>query len=356
MLLVQPGFEQKRKQFDDPRQNFLSTRAQTMAALAARAERGEDPPDLVCWGESMLYLLLVEDGVAEAVRRGVQPPPWQGEVTLRDLERLAQLETEWVAGSLFGDWTGGGRRFASDAAAFPAGTSFLCGAETLDVVGDELRRRNALVLFGPDARRSRGAAKRFLVPGAETMLGLERFEAVREIVFEVAAYIPDFVAAEGPNVLTLETREGERFRFVAAVCFDNAFDSLFVDACASGAVDFHFVASNEAWYETSCEMDQMVAFSRLIAVATGRAMVRATNSGVSLVLGPDGAELGRVRAGGVDRAVDGDLSARVPVPASGAGNTPYVALRTWLRLFAVLAGPLLVVFSRSGARLSSASE
>ena len=133
------------------------------------------------------------------------------------------------------------------------------------------------------------------------------------------------------GVLELRGRDGRGYRLSGTVCFDNAHPWPYLDAVRLGPVDFHLVVSNEAWYETSCEMDQMVAFSRLFALMTGRAFVRATNSGVSTVLGPDGRELGRVRdARGADRAVSGYLAASVPVPAPGtAERTPYVR---WSRL------------------------
>ena len=107
-------------------------------------------------------------------------------------------------------------------------------------------------------------------------------------------------------------------------------------------VDLHLVVSNEAWYETSCEMDQMIAFSRVFALMTGRSFVRATNSGVSAVLAPDGRELGRVRdAAGVDRAVAGHGAWTVPVPATDdRAIPPYVAWSRvsegmWLALLAL---------------------
>jgi len=91
------------------------------------------------------------------------------------------------------------------------------------------------------------------------------------------------------------------------------------------------VVSNEAWYEKSFEVDQMVAFTRIAALASGRAIVRATNSGISLVMGPDGRELGRITAGGEDRMVQGTLALSVPVPAPGAGKAPPIAvLRPYL--------------------------
>ena len=71
-------------------------------------------------------------------------------------------------------------------------------------------------------------------------------------------------------MLELVTRDDRTFRFGATVCFDNAFLAPYTDPAAEGPLDFHLVVSNEAWYRTSFEMDQMVAFSRLIALATGR--------------------------------------------------------------------------------------
>ena len=83
----------------------------------------------------------------------------------------------------------------------------------------------------------------------------------------------------------------------------------------------------------------MLAFSRVAAVATGRAVVRATNSGVTCAFGPGGEELARLRVGGRDRSVAGSLGLAVPVPVEGqAGErTPYVLLRTPLRLLLGLA-------------------
>ena len=54
-------------------------------------------------------------------------------------------------------------------------------------------------------------------------------------------------------------------------------------------------------------------------------VVRATNSGVSLVIGPDGKDLGRIQdALGKDRSVKGFGAWTVPVPGQGAEvPTPY---------------------------------
>ena len=107
------------------------------------------------------------------------------------------------------------------------------------------------------------------------------------------------------------------------------------------------MASNEAWYRTSCEMDQMLAFSRIMALMTGRAFVRATNSGVSAVLGPDGRELGRVRdAAGCDRAIAGFGAWSVPVPPTrDAAPMPYVGCSRVAEILLLLALVLGALFA-----------
>ncbi len=351
LLLVQPAFPQQRKQFDDPRENFAASRAITLAALADLERAGDAPPDLVCWGESMLYVTLFEPEVDAAVARGLSLPPWMPPLTPEILELARERETGWILELLLGI----GRRDLPPGERLPAGTSLLAGAEVYGVVGDQIRRQNAVVLYAPDGTRSRAAGKRILVPGAETMLGLERLGFVRRTIETIAAYVPDFVAAEETGVFELATRDGRRFRLSGTVCFDNAFLAPYVEAVAAGPLDFHLVVSNEAWYRESSEADHMVAFSRLIALSTGRAVVRATNSGISLGIGPDGRELGRIRVGERDRLVRGILQLEVPVPAAGddAVTPLYVRLRTaWRVLLVVLPLALLLLFRRTGGNPS----
>jgi hypothetical protein len=191
------------------------------------------------------------------------------------------------------------------------------------------------------------------------MLGLEHVGMVREVILELAGYIPDFLGPVGDDpVLAFSARDGRSYRLGAAVCFDNAFDDVFTDAVRRADVDFHVVVSNEAWFERSQESEQMLAFSRLAALSTGRTVVRATQSGTSIVIGPDGRDVARlVDSIGEDEMVRGYLLATVPVPmasrtpfeASGRASdvperTPFVRLeRLWFALFTVL--PVLVLLS-----------
>ncbi len=300
LLLVQPAFLQEVKQFDPPVDNFTRVRDLTLGGIRTLRQTGEQV-DLVCWGETMFQVQLFEPEVEQALQRGVKPPAWWGPLEAEDLAQWRRIEEELVR-----------RRILAE---LSPGTSFLSGAEVLEVADEKLLRRNAIVLWKPDGSRSRAASKRFLVPGAETMLGLERYRAVRSVVDAIASYVPDFTAAKRTGVLELETRSGKSWRFGASVCFDNAFLEPYIEPLLREGIDFHLVASNEAWYHESCELDQMVAFSRLIALSTARSVVRATNSGVTLVIGPDGSETARLETGGRDRSVPGTLHCTIPVPS-----------------------------------------
>jgi len=340
LLLVQPALEQRVKQFDSAEGVYDRVHALTLDAVRSSTEQGE-AFDLVCWGETMLPVLVSEPGVLPAFEKGLRPPPWFGPLSAEDLAQWGELERILVQREILRD--------------LPDGTSFLSGVEVLDVVGDELRRRNSIVLWNPDGIRSGTASKRFLVPGAETMLGLERYAPVREAVEWLVSYVPDFAPAEKTGVLELATRDGKRFHFGASVCFDNAFLSPYLDPLVDEGLDFHLVASNEAWYRESCEMDQMIAFSRLIALSTGRAVVRATNSGVSLLIGPDGVERARLTEAGRDRSIPGSLLVTVPLPVDP--EVPiYPRTRDLWRALLLLGWALPLVPRLASARRSRGSS
>lgn len=334
VLLVQPGFPQVVKQHSDAARNFRSSLEATRAALSSLG-----PVDLVCWGESMLYLPLYTPEAEAAVRSGVANlPPWEAPLEPRHVEGWQAREADWVRGELYGGNGGPGL----------GGASFAVGAEVFDRVGDEVRRRVALVLYDGAGNRSAPAFKQHLVPLGETFFGCERWAFVRGLAEAAAGYVPDLVAGTETGRLTLRARDGRFYRLSGTVCFDNAHPFPYRSALRAGPVDFHLVASNEAWYETSCEMDQMIAFSRVLALATGRSFVRATNSGVSAVIGADGVERGRVTGpDGADRAVPGASALCVPVPPPGLESlTPHVRWGGWGELLLLLLGGLVAAWPR----------
>jgi len=339
VLLIQPAIPQARKQGEDPlkvyREQVELTRKSLEVALAEGA-----PPDIVCWGETMLRIPLAGDTLVEAVRMGAL-----GEVSCPGLdlrpEELPQAVATWqglevslVSQQFFAP---GGER------SLPKGSAFVAGAEVYVLKDGEVRRLNAVCAWSPDGQRRAVCAKLELVPGGETMYGLESVEFVRDTVKELAGYVPNLLAGEETGVMELPEnpeRSERSWRATGTVCYDNSFLHPYTDPIARGeAVDFHLICSNEAWYHGSWEMDQMVCMSRLIAISTATPVVRATNSGVSCVLDAEGRELGRIRdASGADREVAGHLSLEVPIQPKSASMTPYCRFRPYISwLFLLLA-------------------
>ncbi|MCY3003464.1 MAG: apolipoprotein N-acyltransferase [Planctomycetota bacterium] len=353
VLLVQPGFEQKRKQSGQAGAMMREQIVLTAEGLAAVEQRGEPAPDLVCWAETMLRIPIVADDLPQALEAGAKLDSWRGDgLDAVWARRALEVERDWIDGLLFGAGKRGGEPV------IPPGTRFVSGAEYLRALDGRVRFQNAALLWnGPGEKRVGPAAKLHLVPGAETMLGLEHLEPVRNVILELAGYIPDFLGPVGDDpVLSFSARDGRHYRFGIAVCFDNAFDDAFTGPVKRSDVDFHLVVSNEAWFERTQETEQMLAFSRLAAISSGRSVVRATQSGTSIVFGPDGREVARlVDAEGEDEMVRGTLYATVPVPvgarspfeAAGDGHDrpapiPYVRLELlWLALWTGL--PLLAL-------------
>lgn len=323
VLLVQPSFEQRRKmERASASELFAESLAITGQGLAQARAAGEPAPDLVAWGETMFPYGLPGEGLRAAWERGARPVAWARDALEdRHLGWMEQVEREWVGGALFGHGQGAG-------AVLPEGASFLSGVE-LYVEGAQgaIRRRNGVVLWDARGERAGAGGKVHLVPGAETLVGLERFGWVRDLAAEVAGYVPDLEAWPEVAVLPLAGRDGRRWSFGVTVCFDNAYLDPYTAPLRRGPLDFHLVCSNEAWYEESFEYDQMIAFSRIAAIASGRSIVRATNAGISAVIAPDGREVARLAVGGRDRMVSGTLRATVPVPApeERGRRTPFVA-------------------------------
>jgi apolipoprotein N-acyltransferase len=322
LLLVQPAVEQARKMSGDDSEGLMREQLElTRLSFEEAARAGEPVPDLVAWGESMYRYYAVGPEVEAAAAAGASFAPWRGQGWPPDFVRLIQSnERFWVEEQMFGAGRARGRGAA------PAGTAFVSGVEYIAAIDGALRIKNSVVLWpGPGQPRRGPASKIHRVPGAETMLGLEKLAWVRDTIHSIAGYVPDLASAEGDDsVLAFEARDGRNYRFGASVCFDNAFDDVFLEPVRSGDVDFNAVFSNEAWFELSQEADQMMAFSHLAAIASGRSVVRVTQSGITAVIAPDGREVARLEVGGRSKMVEGTLRATVPVPA-GAARSPFEA-------------------------------
>lgn len=347
LMLVDAAIPMNRKQSSGSAMDLFGEQFQLGAkALDELNATSQPAPDLVCWPETMFLSLLADEGLEQRVE-GLQVDPWNplGNLAREELvptiQSLNRMEADLLKNFFGGSWDGGPHR----PGLLAKGTSFLAGAEVLKELDGRLRRTNSMVLWTEGQRVGFGM-KQHLAPGGEMMVGLERFEFVRDIIFEVANYVPDFMAGTKSEVMELSNKRGAPWSFGSTICFDNAFPDVYTAPLRERDMDFHLVLSNEAWYEKSQEFDQMVAFSRLHALCTGRTLVRCANAGVSCAIGPDGVELARLRVGELDRQVAGTLTVEVPVPTeqTAGERTPYIWLQPWLLPLGALLPLLLGLF------------
>ena len=99
--------------------------------------------------------------------------------------------------------------------------------------------------------------------------------------------VPQMIPGGGRGLRDRADRGKPAARAGMAICYDNAFPSLFRESAARNA-NFHLVLSNEGWFPDSYEMDSMLAYSAFRAIETRRSVLRCTNTGISCLIDPDG--------------------------------------------------------------------
>lgn len=125
------------------------------------------------------------------------------------------------------------------------------------------------------------------------------------------------------------------------ICYEDAFGEEIIHALPAATLLVN--ATNDAWYGDSFAAEQHNQLSQMRAMEAGRMMLRATNTGVTSVIGVDG----RVQAM-LPQHEEGVLTAQVQ---GFAGSTPYVRWGNAAML--VLAGLMLGVAWRLGKTLQS---
>ena len=113
-----------------------------------------------------------------------------------------------------------------------------------------------------------------------------------------------------------------------AICFDVIYDAVIWEAARAGAEMLVF-QTNNADFRGTDENLQQLAFARMRAIETGRAVVNVSTVGTSQVITPDGTTVDSI---GVDTA--GASISTVPLRT---GLTPAVILGPWLTALIVLA-------------------
>ncbi|NVK42254.1 MAG: apolipoprotein N-acyltransferase [Oceanospirillaceae bacterium] len=126
-------------------------------------------------------------------------------------------------------------------------------------------------------------------------------------------------------------------RFGAAICYEIAYPELV--RRESLDADLLLTVSNDTWFGRSFAPDQHLQIARMRARETGRWLIRATNNGISALVGPDG----RIRAE-APRYQPALLSGEVE---GMQGLTPYQRVGVWPVLMLALFGCLIAARPRN---------
>jgi apolipoprotein N-acyltransferase len=144
-------------------------------------------------------------------------------------------------------------------------------------------------------------------------------------------YVPDITPGDDVRIFAARTPDGGSVPAGMAVCYECGFTRL-IQRMANRGAKVVVNLSNDGWFGSSPELDQMLAQARIRAVENRVAFVRACNTGISCVVDPTGEirpenvlrdpQTGRIKE------VKGTLLARTAVLPGG--RTLYAWAGDWL--------------------------
>ncbi|KAB1650574.1 apolipoprotein N-acyltransferase [Pseudoclavibacter endophyticus] len=146
-----------------------------------------------------------------------------------------------------------------------------------------------------------------------------------------------YTPGEGPAVLDVAGVRAGTF-----ICYDIVDDGVIHDAVTAGSTVL-LAPTNNADFGRTDELDQQLAFARLRAMETGRAIVQVSTVGNSAAYGPDGTELASLT-----QYVPGAMVVDVPLSET---TTPAVAFGRAIEWLLAGAGLALLLGARGAAAM-----
>jgi apolipoprotein N-acyltransferase len=163
---------------------------------------------------------------------------------------------------------------------------------------------NAVVALGPQPE---AYFKRHLVPGGEYL-------PLEGLLRPWLTFMDIPMSSFSPGPAVQEPIAVGEVRLGLSICYEDAFPGEFIRDLPEAGLLVN--VSNDAWFGDSLAPHQHLQIARMRALETGRALVRATNTGVSALIGADGQPIALSR-----QFEEEVLRGEVPVMT---GATPYV--------------------------------
>lgn len=187
--------------------------------------------------------------------------------------------------------------------------------------------RNSVLAIGPDGSVLTRYAKHHLVPFGEYIPWRNILPFPR-----LVESLGDFTPGPGPRTLAI----GPHPYVGVAICYEAIFPGHVVDDAIRP--DWIFNATNDAWFGNSIGPWQHLASARMRAVEEGLPLVRAANTGISVVIDA----YGQTRAM-LDLGTSGIIDTRLPRPLP---PTLYARFGDWSTFVVILLAWVVVGFRR----------
>jgi apolipoprotein N-acyltransferase len=171
--------------------------------------------------------------------------------------------------------------------------------------------------------------KRHLVPFGE-YLPLDAL--IRPVTELLGLPVANF--SLGPRSQPLLQAAG--YRLGVSVCYEIAFGNEIAESVPQAAL--LVTVSNDAWFGRSIGPHQHMQIARARALETGRYLLRATNTGITAIVGPDGVIQGRVPQFEIQVLVGTVFPMGGSTPYAQSGDLAVVALLVLALVAAMLAG------------------
>ncbi len=281
--VVQTNVPQSQKNHPDDKQDWQNfKRALTLSRRLVERES----PDLVVWPETMVPRPLNRESVRlfRKLRGSDRLAVYQRYAVYRDrLEAFA--ENHGVSLVVGAHAQTGWRRKEPDGALAPA------------------KRFNSAYLVTPEEGVSQRYDKILRVPFGEYVPLVGGWPTLKRLFIRyLTPYDHDYSLTPGtdPTPLSLRVR-GRRWRIGTPICFEDVINTVarrMVYTPAGKRADLLVNLSNDGWFAGTVEPYQHHQIARFRAVENRVPLVRTVNTGVSGLIGPSGAFLGRVREDG----------------------------------------------------------
>lgn len=213
-------------------------------------------------------------------------------------------------------------------AARGAGTDMLIGFVTRSREGDEWRSRNSAGLFDRDGQLVAQYDKVNLLPFGERIPWSQYLPFLGSLDFGQANFLP------GKEATLFQSAAG---RFGVMICFESTFSSFAREYVRDGA-DFLVNITNDGWFGSARGPMQHAETAILRAIENRVMVLRAANTGVSMVIDPTGRVTMSLGLG-----EKGILRAAVWTPSRRPPYSRYGHLVTLAMVLVDLAASVLVV-------------